>query len=84
MESIPPAYVSWRAGSTTPISAPLPGPIDCSKIPERLQRLVGLIPYKSIPELLKSVKTRAQSATGKPHPSHLSLQWIRRAGIRTG
>ncbi len=30
-ELIPPAYVGWRAGTTTPVPSP---PIDCSKTPE--------------------------------------------------
>ncbi len=32
-ESIPPAYVAWRAGTTTPIPTRFPAHIDCCKIP---------------------------------------------------
>ncbi len=32
-ESIPPAYVAWRAGTTTLFLPGVPGPIDCSTIP---------------------------------------------------
>jgi hypothetical protein len=31
-ESIPPAYVAWRAGTTTPLLLGFLAPIDCSKI----------------------------------------------------
>ncbi len=38
-ESIPPAYVAWRAGSKTLFLLAVPALIDCSKIPAQISKL---------------------------------------------
>jgi hypothetical protein len=42
-ESIPPAYVAWRAGTRT-LFLSVPSPIDCSKITAQLGILEGIPP----------------------------------------
>ncbi len=72
-DSIPPAYVAGRAGTTTLFLTRFLAPIDCIKIPAQATWAGGIDSLESIPGLLKSLKIRALYASAPLPPLLLFL-----------